>query len=128
MRNCEDLKNAVVIQTVKDYRKNMKKLQKNPTDEEAQQLVKECREFLLSDRVNFFTKVDYVILLQRIDAEFNIGRRVSQMYFTSSPEDRFFEWQMKQVPGFDRTRVDPEDEKSESNIRNPTIEKIIIET
>lgn len=50
MYNCEVLKNAVVIQTVKDYRKNMKKLQKNPTDEEAQQLVKECREFLLSDR------------------------------------------------------------------------------
>ena len=48
------------------------------------------------------------------------------MYFTSSIEDRFFEWQMKQVPGFDRTRVDSEDEKSESNIRNPTTEKIII--
>lgn len=77
MYNCEELKNAVVIQTVKDYRKNMEKLQKNPTDEEAQQMVKECREFLLSDRVNFFTKVNCVILLQRIDAEFNIGRRVS---------------------------------------------------
>ena len=76
MYNCEELKNAVVIQTVKDYRKNMKKLQKNPTDEETQQLVKECREFLLSDRVNFFTKVNCVILLQRIDAEFNIGRSV----------------------------------------------------
>lgn len=50
------------------------------------------------------------------------------MYFTSSPEDRFFEWQIKQVSGFDRTRVDPEDEKSENNIRNPTTEKIIIET
>ena len=75
--NYEDLKNDVVIQTVKDYRKNMKKLQKNPTDEEAKHLVKECREFLLSDRVIFFTKVDCVILLQRIDAEFNIGRRVS---------------------------------------------------
>ena len=45
------------------------------------------------------------------------------MYFTSSIEDSFFEWQMKQVPGFDRTRVDSEDEKSESNIRNPTTEK-----
>lgn len=50
------------------------------------------------------------------------------MYFTSSPEDRFIEWQMKQVPSFDRTRVDPDDEKSESNIRNPTTEKIIIYT
>lgn len=46
MYNCEELKNAVVIQTVKDYRKNMKKLQKNPTDEEAQQMVKECRKNL----------------------------------------------------------------------------------
>ena len=48
------------------------------------------------------------------------------MYFTSSPEDRFFEWQMKQVPGFDRTRVDPEDEKSENNIRNPTTKKSLL--
>ena len=50
------------------------------------------------------------------------------MYFTSSPEDRFFEWQMKKVPGFDRTRMNSEDEKYESNIRNPTAVKIIIET
>lgn len=48
------------------------------------------------------------------------------MYFTSSPEDRFFEWQMKQVPGFDFTRVDQENVKSESNIRNATTEKIVI--
>lgn len=31
MRNCEDLKNAVVIQTVKDYRKNMMKLLQRQT-------------------------------------------------------------------------------------------------
>lgn len=74
MCNCEELKNAVVIQTVKDYRKNIQKLQTNPTDKEAQQMVKECREFLLSDRVNFFTKVNCVILLQKIDSEFNIER------------------------------------------------------
>lgn len=48
------------------------------------------------------------------------------MYFTSSPEDRFFEWQMKQVNGFDRTRVDPEDKKSENNIRNPTTKKSLL--
>lgn len=48
------------------------------------------------------------------------------MYFTSSPEDRFFEWQMKQVPGFDFTRVDRENENFESNIRNATTEKIVI--
>ncbi len=62
------------MQTVNDYRKNMMKLQSNPTDKETQQMVNECREFLLSDRVNFFTKVNCVILLQKIDSEFDIER------------------------------------------------------
>lgn len=74
MYNCGELKNAIIMQTVNDYRKNMMKLQSNPTDKEAQQMVNECREFLLSDRVNFFTKVNCVILLQKIDSEFDIER------------------------------------------------------
>lgn len=36
MRNCEDLKNAVVIQTVKDYRKNMMKLLQRQTTYQQQ--------------------------------------------------------------------------------------------
>ncbi len=74
MYNCGELKNAIIMQTVNDYRKNMMKLQSNPTDKETQQMVNECREFLLSDRVNFFTKVNCVILLQKIDSEFDIER------------------------------------------------------
>lgn len=56
MYNCGELKNAIIMQTVNDYRKNMMKLQSNPTDKETQQMVNECREFLLSDRVNFLLK------------------------------------------------------------------------
>lgn len=74
MYNCGELKNAIIMQTVNDYRKNMMKLQSNPTDKELSKMVNECREFLLSDRVNFFTKVNCVILLQKIDSEFDIER------------------------------------------------------
>ncbi len=72
MYNYENLSNEVIMQTMKDNRRNMKKLKTNPNVEKAQQMVKECREFLLSDRVSFFTSVNCVILLQRIDAEFNL--------------------------------------------------------
>lgn len=69
MEEFEELKNAVVLQAVKDYRSARKRLKRHPEDKSADMMAKECESFFKSRYFTMFTSVDGPALLSRLEKE-----------------------------------------------------------
>ena len=65
----EDLANAIVLLTVKDYRNALKKLMKHPRHESAKRTKAEVERFLRSDWYRELTAVEPEILLRKLKEE-----------------------------------------------------------
>ena len=63
------LRNAVVLQAIKDYRKALKKLKSRRRNVLAESTVKEVEEFFRSGRFSLFTEVDGEMLIKRLREE-----------------------------------------------------------
>ena len=66
----EELKNAVVLQTVKDWRDAMKRLKRKPDNKDAEKIRKECEWFFRSRWFCFWTEVNGESLLRRLKGEY----------------------------------------------------------
>ena len=65
----EDLANAIVLLSVKDYRDALKKLMKYPRHESAKHTKAEVERFLRSDWYRELTAVEPEILLRKLKEE-----------------------------------------------------------
>ena len=65
----EDLANAIVLLTAKDYRNALKKLMKYPRHESAKRTKAEVERFLRSDWYRELTSVDGDYMLKKIRSE-----------------------------------------------------------
>lgn len=63
------LANAVILQTVKDYRTARSKLKKNPENERAKLMVKDLERFFRSDYFAVLSNLDGDALLERLEEE-----------------------------------------------------------
>lgn len=68
-KNYEELANAVVLMTVKDYRAALKALQKNPKNISANKDKSDCERFFMSDWFSVLTSVDGEMLMHRLQQE-----------------------------------------------------------
>jgi len=65
----EELANAIVLAAVKDYRKALKTLKKNPTSRSALDMKAECERFFLSQYFQILTSVDGERLMRKLQEE-----------------------------------------------------------
>lgn len=66
MINIEMLGNAVVMQAVKDYRREYKKLKRDPYNQHAKDELRQIEKFFLSGRFNLFTDISGDKLLSSV--------------------------------------------------------------
>ena len=70
----EDLANAIVYSGVRDYKRALIRLKRNPDSKSAEKAVKECERFLYSSWFEMLTDVhpDYLVrhLKQEIDQKY----------------------------------------------------------
>ena len=69
MNGYERLRNAIVVQAVKDYRSSGRKLRKHPDSAEAKKMAGECERFFLSEWFMDLTKVDGQMVLSKLREE-----------------------------------------------------------
>lgn len=65
----ERLANAIIFQAASDYRRNLKKLKKNPQNREVQNEVMQIEKFFRSSWYQVLTTVDGEFLIQKLRKE-----------------------------------------------------------
>ena len=65
----ERLANAIILQTASDYRRNLKKLKKNPQNREVMNEVLQIEKFFRSPWYQVLTTVDGEFLIQKLRKE-----------------------------------------------------------
>ena len=65
----ENLAQAVILQTVKDYRTARKKLKYHPKNKDAKLMIEDCERFFRSDWFGVLTSVDGQMLLRKLQEE-----------------------------------------------------------
>ena len=65
----QNLGNAIILRAVTDWRKATHWLQKCPESQSAQQVLKECEEFFLSNWFELLTNLDGDVLLKQLKRE-----------------------------------------------------------
>ena len=65
----ESLRNGIIIRTVKDYRKALKKLRRGRKNESALRMKEDCERFFLSDYYYELTDVDGQSMINRLKKE-----------------------------------------------------------
>lgn len=66
---CERLANAIILQAASDYRRDLKKLKKNPQNREVLRDVLQIEEFFRSPWYQVLTTVDGEFLIQKLQKE-----------------------------------------------------------
>ena len=69
IENYEKLANAIILQAVKDYRAAKKKLKKQPTNKDAEIMIKDTERFFCSDWFTALTDVDGSVILRKLQEE-----------------------------------------------------------
>ena len=69
IENYEKLANAIILQAVKDYRAAKKKLKKQPTNKDAEIMIKDTERFFRSDWFTALTDVDGSVILRKLQEE-----------------------------------------------------------
>lgn len=70
MERCyENLAQAVIVITTKDYIRACKKLKKHPMDFDAKHIKKECLEFFRGNLFSSLTEIDPEWLIDKLDME-----------------------------------------------------------
>ena len=65
----ENLAHAIILQAVKDYRKALKILKRQPRHKEAKATAEECEEFFLSKWFTTLTNIDGKVLMEKLKKE-----------------------------------------------------------
>ena len=65
----ERLANAIILQAASDYRKNLKKLKKNPQNRDVMKEVLQIEKFFYSPWYQVLTTVDGEFLIQKLRKE-----------------------------------------------------------
>ena len=65
----ELLRNAVVMQSVQDWRDAVKRLRKKPDNDQAEKIRRECEHFFRSGWFLFWTEIDGKKLLTQLERE-----------------------------------------------------------
>ena len=69
MDSWENLANAIILQSVQDYREARKKLKKRPKNEDAKLMVSDCEAFFRSEWFKALTNVNGERLLKKLREE-----------------------------------------------------------
>lgn len=70
MERCyENLAQAIIVITTKDYRRACRKLKKHPLDFDAKHIKKECLEFFRGSFFRSLTEIDPEWLIDKLDME-----------------------------------------------------------
>lgn len=69
IENYEKLANDIILQAVKDYRAAKKKLKKQPTNKDAEIMIKDTERFFRSDWFTALTDVDGSVILRKLQEE-----------------------------------------------------------
>ena len=72
MDGYENLANAIILQAVKDYRKALRKLNRNSQNKDARRTVSEVEKFFRSDWYKTLTSVDGELLIKKLREESRI--------------------------------------------------------
>ena len=72
MDGYENLANAIILQAVKDYRKALRKLNRNSQNKDAKRTVSEVEKFFRSDWYKTLTSVDGELLIKKLREESRI--------------------------------------------------------
>lgn len=65
----ENLAHAIILQAVKDYRKALKILKRNPRHKESKEMVADCEGFFLSKWFTTLTNIDGKVLMKKLKKE-----------------------------------------------------------
>ena len=65
----EELAHAIILQAVKDYRKALRQLKRNPEYEKAIEMKEDCERFFRSESFQDLTKVDGPWLMRKLREE-----------------------------------------------------------
>lgn len=65
----ENLAHAIILQAVKDYRKALKILKRNPRHKESKEMVADCEGFFLSKWFTTLTNLDGKVLMEKLKKE-----------------------------------------------------------
>lgn len=69
IENYEKMANDIILQAVKDYRAAKKKLKKQPTNKDAEIMIKDTERFFRSDWFTALTDVDGSVILRKLQEE-----------------------------------------------------------
>lgn len=72
MDGYENLANAIILQAAKDYRKVLRKLNRNAQNKDAKRTVSEVEKFFRSDWYKILTSVDSELLIKKLREESGI--------------------------------------------------------
>lgn len=72
MDGYENLANAIILQAVKDYRKALRKLNRNSQNKDAKRTVSDVERFFRSDWYKALTSVDGELLIKKLREESRI--------------------------------------------------------
>lgn len=72
MDGYENLANAIILQAAKDYRKVLRKLNRNAQNKDAKRTVSEVEKFFRSDWYKILTSVDSELLIKKLREESEI--------------------------------------------------------
>ena len=65
----EELAHAIILQAVKDYRKALRQLKRNPEYGKAIEMKEDCERFFRSESFQDLTKVDGPWLMRKLQEE-----------------------------------------------------------
>lgn len=65
----ENLAHAIILQAVKDYRKALKILKRQPRHKESKEMVADCEGFFLSKWFTTLTNIDGKVLMEKLKKE-----------------------------------------------------------
>ena len=65
----ENLAHAIILQAVKDYRKALKILKRQPRNKDAKATTEECERFFLSKWFTTLTNIDGKVLIEKLKKE-----------------------------------------------------------
>ena len=65
----ENLAHAIILQAVKDYRKALKILRRNPRHKESKEMIADCEGFFLSKWFTTLTNIDGKVLIEKLKKE-----------------------------------------------------------
>ncbi len=61
-----DLANAIIVRAVKDYKRTLRKLKRNPKNKKAEKDLKELESFFFSEWYRILTDLDASYLIRKI--------------------------------------------------------------